>query len=630
MSNSDYNKIVSAINSASQDYTYSPPSNNLICIDTSNNRIGINTLDPLCSLHISGGDIRANNIYVNNMVSNSLRTLVNSSVNVGGSLSVDYVNSNNVNSNTINIITLLDSSRGQIKANYITISDSLDISKGSIKAKTIDASAIVLSSLLDSSNGHIKAKTIDASSIVLSSLLDNSNGHIKAKTIDASAIALTSLLDNSNGHIKAKTIDASYIVLSHLLDNSQGHIKAKTIDASAITLSSLFDISNGRINTKTIDASSIVLTNALDISKGHIKANTIDASSIALTSLLDNSQGRINTKTIDASSITISSLLDISKGHIKANTIDISAITVTGVLDISKGIIHANTISGSAIRINANATIDNIININVDSNVKGINITTNNANKDAITINGIRVATIQHIESAFPVGVIVPYNSTNIPYGWALCDGSNGRPNLINRFIYGGGGSRDIGATGGTERVTLTPENIASHSHTTNVANNPDLVRYDTAFSNPYVCRDGGIGSGTYTTNGVAQRSNGIVTSHENMPPYYVLLYIIKVQPIDFCYNSVQLPDKPIILSTVQNANSVTITWREPSYDGGTDIIGYKITNVNFGTTIQLGPLLRSYTANSLDYYTEYVFGVATVSRYGTSDNAIVSIYMNT
>ena len=31
MSNSDYNKIISTINSVSRDYTYSPDPNNLIC-----------------------------------------------------------------------------------------------------------------------------------------------------------------------------------------------------------------------------------------------------------------------------------------------------------------------------------------------------------------------------------------------------------------------------------------------------------------------------------------------------------------------------------------------------------------------------------------------------------------------
>lgn len=60
MSNSDYNKIISTINSVSSSYSYVPDPNNLICIDSSNNRIGINTLNPVHSIDISGGKIRAN------------------------------------------------------------------------------------------------------------------------------------------------------------------------------------------------------------------------------------------------------------------------------------------------------------------------------------------------------------------------------------------------------------------------------------------------------------------------------------------------------------------------------------------------------------------------------------------
>ena len=60
MANSDYNKIISTINSVSSSYTYTPDPNNLICIDSSNNRIGINTLNPDHSIDISGGKIRAN------------------------------------------------------------------------------------------------------------------------------------------------------------------------------------------------------------------------------------------------------------------------------------------------------------------------------------------------------------------------------------------------------------------------------------------------------------------------------------------------------------------------------------------------------------------------------------------
>ena len=63
MSNSNYNKIISTINSVSSGYSYIPDPNNLICIDSSNNRIGINTLNPMYSIDASGGTIKADKIY---------------------------------------------------------------------------------------------------------------------------------------------------------------------------------------------------------------------------------------------------------------------------------------------------------------------------------------------------------------------------------------------------------------------------------------------------------------------------------------------------------------------------------------------------------------------------------------
>ena len=66
MSTSDYNKIISTINSVSSNYTYVPDPNNLICIDSSNNRIGINTLNPDYSIDVSGGNIRATDFILSN------------------------------------------------------------------------------------------------------------------------------------------------------------------------------------------------------------------------------------------------------------------------------------------------------------------------------------------------------------------------------------------------------------------------------------------------------------------------------------------------------------------------------------------------------------------------------------
>lgn len=37
-----------------------------------------------------------------------------------------------------------------------------------------------------------------------------------------------------------------------------------------------------------------------------------------------------------------------------------------------------------------------------------------------------------------PTGTIIMFNGTTIPSGWALCDGNNGTPNLLNKFVVGG------------------------------------------------------------------------------------------------------------------------------------------------------------------------------------------------
>jgi len=59
--------------------------------------------------------------------------------------------------------------------------------------------------------------------------------------------------------------------------------------------------------------------------------------------------------------------------------------------------------------------------------------------------------------SAVPAGGIIMWSGSigSIPTGWNLCDGSNGTPNLTDRFIVGAGSSYAVGNTGGfTSSVT--------------------------------------------------------------------------------------------------------------------------------------------------------------------------------
>ncbi len=75
--------------------------------------------------------------------------------------------------------------------------------------------------------------------------------------------------------------------------------------------------------------------------------------------------------------------------------------------------------------------------------------------------------------SLIPVGSIVMWSGSiaNIPAGWALCDGTNGTPNLQNRFVVGAGDSYAVGATGGADSVTLTESQIPAHNHVASSGN---------------------------------------------------------------------------------------------------------------------------------------------------------------
>lgn len=141
--------------------------------------------------------------------------------------------------------------------------------------------------------------------------------------------------------------------------------------------------------------------------------------------------------------------------------------------------------------------------------------------------------------AGIPSGAILLWSGSiaNIPAGWALCDGTNGTPDLRDRFVVGAGGGYAVGAIGGANTVvpvgtvgstTLTLSQIPPHSHQVN-ARYADLVTSRFGIqggdSNPvdlFVDSSsvGGGQSHTHSFTGTAQ---------ENRPPYYALAYIMKL-----------------------------------------------------------------------------------------------------
>ncbi len=123
----------------------------------------------------------------------------------------------------------------------------------------------------------------------------------------------------------------------------------------------------------------------------------------------------------------------------------------------------------------------------------------------AFNLNGQTITSWPSGGDGIPAGGIIMWSGSigNIPAGWALCDGSNGTPDLRDRFIVGAGNSYAVGATGGS----------TSHNH-------------------------GGATGACGSVGGKPPESpwpkappnhTHSISSDEHLPPYYALVFIMKL-----------------------------------------------------------------------------------------------------
>lgn len=134
-----------------------------------------------------------------------------------------------------------------------------------------------------------------------------------------------------------------------------------------------------------------------------------------------------------------------------------------------------------------------------------------------------------------PSGGIIIWSGASdaVPSGWALCDGENGTPDLRGRFVLGASSGYSVGDTGGAEEVTLKVRQMPKHAHAaiteTNISENGENTFFNpeafvkTIFdTEPLPNPDNPNFSGYITSTGNNE-------PHPNMPPYYVLAYIMKL-----------------------------------------------------------------------------------------------------
>jgi microcystin-dependent protein len=142
--------------------------------------------------------------------------------------------------------------------------------------------------------------------------------------------------------------------------------------------------------------------------------------------------------------------------------------------------------------------------------------------------------------ATIPAGLIAMWSGSigSIPSGWYLCDGSNGTPNLTDKFIIGAGSSYAVNGTGGVSSVTLTTNNLPAHTHTATVTDPGHTHSSNAQQQNSSNQLAGGGGfttaSATATINtattgiSVTNASTGSGTSFSILNPYYALAFIQK------------------------------------------------------------------------------------------------------
>jgi microcystin-dependent protein len=124
------------------------------------------------------------------------------------------------------------------------------------------------------------------------------------------------------------------------------------------------------------------------------------------------------------------------------------------------------------------------------------------------------------------------------PFGWVVCDGKNGTPNLLDKFILGAGQSTQIGMSGGSNTITLTQNNLPAHKHDYFYYTNPSHRGDDHSqhplhyFTNIY--KDNAYRNSTMKNPNDAKQTlstemTGSGTAINIMPPYTAMVYIMKL-----------------------------------------------------------------------------------------------------
>jgi hypothetical protein len=143
----------------------------------------------------------------------------------------------------------------------------------------------------------------------------------------------------------------------------------------------------------------------------------------------------------------------------------------------------------------------------------------------------------------FTTGMIMMWSGTiaTIPSGWLLCNGSNGTPDLRDKFVIGAtqddSGAAKTNVTGSLTQTGGSKDAIVvSHTHTASVSD-PGHTHTTAPAGSSTTGGNRPTGTGGTTPIATSSSTTGITVSNstegssgtnQNLPPYYALAFIMK------------------------------------------------------------------------------------------------------
>ena len=303
--------------------------------------------------------------------------------------------------------------------------------------------------------------------------------------------------------------------LRELFNGFDERIKANTTNIATNKTNISTNATNIAANASEITK----LKSRVSTNETNIKTNTTNITD------LDTRVTDLETNVTDLSTSVDTNTTDITtlKTDVSTNTTDISTLSTkvtTNTTNISTNTTNITSIDTRVTKLE-NKVADKSDYEDLKTKVDG---NTTNIATNTTDITNIKNE-IKNLQDSMPIGSIIMFNgkAEEIPSGWVICDGTNGTPNLINKFIKG---SNIAGSTGGASQVTLSVAQLPPHRHKVSKcwygqsdnANDRQVIRWDESFDQ---------------NSQVWTGETGLGLPIDITPPYYTLIYIMKVGTTD-------------------------------------------------------------------------------------------------